>query len=267
MSIVSFSNIDPSVSKLSFVINQKSLYCFIHSKEKELLVFEELVFNSLQSTLMIEEMKDMLEKRSIFKKAFHQTFIEINRGKTPFVLIPNPLYSEDHLEDYFKPIADITHKKLVPQNIDWLDCKLIFSIDQELHRFLQSTLPSAVLGNDLYFILKNLPFIFNKFKKGVLLVKDSTHITLMYCEDLKLHFCNQFEYATGADIAYYTLLVYNEFNLDKNEISLLLAGYTENEAEETEILNHYIAKIEKWDKFIHIPSHTTSAVALLTHTL
>lgn len=70
-------------------------------------------------------------------------------------------------------------------------------------------------------------------------------LSLIYIKDGHLQFVNQYETNSQGDILYYTLLVYDQFELDENEVSLSIATAGQVDPKAIDLLNGYIKKVRR----------------------
>jgi len=91
----------------------------------------------------------------------------------------------------------------------------------------------------------------------------SGFIHVIYLEDKQLHFANVFAYHSSEDFIYFLLAIYNQFQLDREKVKLVLTGEIVKDSVLFQLLYKYIRNIEfgmppahlKWSEYYPFARH------------
>ena len=99
----------------------------------------------------------------------------------------------------------------------------------------------------------------NKLEKGknVFLNVDYNNIILTVIENKKLLFCNRFSFTSSEDFIYYIMFIYNELELNSEEVALNIFGEISPNSPLYEAVNKYIrhSSFGKRPKFLNFSYH------------
>ena len=178
-------------------------------------------------------------------------------------LVPAPLYEESKTEDYLNfnlcrnkglngmknPVAigsEYPYSKdvIAVDRLKQLEAYTVYSVPENIRsalinahtdvRFMHysTSLIESVLSK---FKNQNRSFCLLNFQKKI--------FNVLIVEGNKLRFYNSFSINTKEDMAYYTLFIFEQLNLNPETSELLLSGEIDKNSEHYNILNQYIRNI------------------------
>jgi len=192
--------------------------------------------------------------------------IIIGLPATSLTLIPNSLFSEDHVGSFARFLDVKETEKVFAQTLDDQNT-IIYKTDGDLVRAvekfnLQNTVYTA--RGWIKAIAKSSPPNDNLYLE---IGKDIVHF--LYFSSGSLRFYNTFEFKNEDELAYFTAFVAEELNLKPQQTTLVLSGDVSTDDKNMTRLNDFYTKVELnrlkvLDLPGHIASHKFLALAALS---
>ena len=256
--------------ELSILIGSKSLsIAVIDPLLYRLHVLENYVFEStLKTEQLLVTLEDVFSTNEILKNTFWKT-IKIGLDNNKSTLIPESLFDEEHIVNYFKlncsynPALEYvlhhSHKNAQIVNL--------FAIDKALFEFVKSKYSSrkidfVSLGSLL--IEGVLHFEDNHLEPTIFININNDLASFTIKEGNSLRYFNSFHIADFKDLLYYILFIAEEFEYTQENLRTVLWGNTGNENEYVIALKEYINTVTLGHrpkgvsasyKFTDIPNH------------
>jgi hypothetical protein len=167
-------------------------------------------------------------------------------GNSRFTLIPEALYIESEKESYFNFLHENeTGEVVLSDRIAHLGIYTVYSIPGSCRKEVDKVFPkvafchiSSVLISNIWMNVKNMTGC-----KVFLNLRDG-QFDLLAFEGNQLKYCNTFHFLTAEDIAYYVIFVFEQLNLNPEEVPLALLGNVDKFSPVFELLLRYIRTIE-----------------------
>jgi hypothetical protein len=167
-------------------------------------------------------------------------------GNSRFTLIPEALYIESEKESYFNFLHEqVTGEVVLSDRLGHLGIYSVYSIPGTWRKDVDTVFPkvtlchiSSVLTGNIWMSVKNMT------GQKVFLNLREEQFDLLAFEGNQLKYCNAFHFLTAEDIAYYVIFVFEQLNLNPEEVSLVLLGNVDKFSPVFELLFRYIRGIE-----------------------
>jgi len=167
-------------------------------------------------------------------------------GNSRFTLIPEALFLESEKESYFTFLLEREAGEAVfSDRIEHLGIYTIYSIPGHCGKEMERVFPkltlchiSSVLIGNIWMNVKNMAGrkVFLNLREG--------QFDLLVFEGKQLKYCNAFHFHTPEDIAYYVIFVFEQLNLNPEEIYLTFLGNVDKFSPVFDLLFRYIRNIE-----------------------
>ena len=167
-------------------------------------------------------------------------------GNSRFTLIPETLFLESEKESYFNFLHEREASEAVfSDRLEHLGIYTVYSIPGHCRKEMDKVFPkvtlchiSSVLIGNIWMNVKNIAGrkVFLNLREG--------QFDLLVFEGKQLKYCNAFHFLTPEDITYYVIFVFEQLNLNPEEISLALLGNVEKFSPVFDLLFRYIRNIE-----------------------
>lgn len=213
-------------------------------------------------------LKDELETLKYQDKIFNLAFQNVNVFllNQQFTFIPKQLFDEKDLFSYLANVTPSPSNEIIKREaVCNGEFNNVYVLKIDLQYFLQNTFPNYTIQH----LLTNLV---NRFKgsreeKGnkVFMNFHQKNIQIVYFDDDKLIFANNFQFQTANDAAYFLMLVVNQFKLNPETLKVYLSGHVDIDAELYNTLVRYVRNIsflenaqqhETKSPFNKFPQHT-----------
>lgn len=231
----SFNVKDSLKYNLTFEMGDKTFGYSIRDVEKNKFIALGYFRNSLA---------DMVNSFSWLSGQFHSVKGII--GNSRFTLIPETLFLESEKESYFNFLHEReTGEAVFFDRLEHLGICTVYSISghcrKEMERIFSKVtlchITSVLIGN-IWMNVKNIAGrkVFLNLREG--------QFDLLVFEGKQLKYCNAFHFVTVEDITYYVIFVFEQLNLNPEEISLALLGNVDKFSPVFDLLFRYIRNIE-----------------------
>jgi len=231
----SFNVKDSLKYNLTFEMGDKTFGYSIRDVEKNKFIALGYFRNSLA---------DMVNSFSWLSGQFHSVKGII--GNSRFTLIPETLFLESEKESYFNFLHEQeTGEAVFFDRLEHLGICTVYSISghcrKEMERIFSKVtlchITSVLIGN-IWMNVKNIAGrkVFLNLREG--------QFDLLVFEGKQLKYCNAFHFVTVEDITYYVIFVFEQLNLNPEEISLALLGNVDKFSPVFDLLFRYIRNIE-----------------------
>jgi len=167
-------------------------------------------------------------------------------GNTRFTLIPEALFRESEKERYFNFIHEReSGDRVFSDRIEHLGIHTVYGIPGSVMKELDRVFPKMSLCHVSSVLIGNLWMnVKNKTGQRVFLNLREGQFDLLVFEGNQLKYCNAFHFLTAEDIAYYVIFVFEQLNLNPEEINLTLLGNLDNFSPVFDLLFRYIRHVE-----------------------
>jgi hypothetical protein len=167
-------------------------------------------------------------------------------GNSRFTLIPEALYQEEEKEQYFTFLHDREAGDTVySDRLEHPGIYSVYSIPGHSRREIEAVFRkvntchiSSMLIQNLWVSVKNM-----SGRKVFLNLRDGQFDVLAF-DGGQLIYCNAFHFMTPEDIAYYLIFVFEQLNLNPEEVGLTLLGNIDRYSPVYDLLFRYIRNIE-----------------------
>ncbi|MES2431335.1 MAG: DUF3822 family protein [Bacteroidota bacterium] len=165
------------------------------------------------------EVRNILYNDPLFKEKFEK--IDIIYSFADSVLVPreiiNNVANKDLLELVYGDFADklIRNDQVVPLNI-----QNVYRIPTAVGNVVNNLFPAA----HVHHLYSLLPVMLNLTGNRLSAIFSTTHIIVVLSKDGHLQVMQNFTYQTPEDAAYHLLNTCQSFDVDVNEVNLLLSG-------------------------------------------
>ena len=167
-------------------------------------------------------------------------------GNCKFTLIPEALFMENEKESYFNFLHERESGETVYSDpIEHLGIYSVYSIPGFYRKEMEKVFPkakychiSSVLISNLWMNIKN-----TTGRKVFLNLREEQFDLLVFVGN-ELKYCNAFHFLTAEDIAYYVIFVFEQLDLNPEEIRLVLLGNVDKFSPVYDLLFRYIRNIE-----------------------
>jgi len=167
-------------------------------------------------------------------------------GNSRFTLIPEALFVENEKESYFNFLHEKEPGETVfSDRLGHLEIYTVYGIPGHIRKEIDKVFPnvtlchiSSVLIGNIWMNVKNIAGrkVFLNLREG--------QFDLLVFEGKQLKYCNAFHFSTPEDIVYYVIFVFEQLNLNPEEISLALSGNVDRFSPVFDLLFRYIRNIE-----------------------
>ncbi len=201
----------------------------------------DLIFDDFLNTI-----EEYIKKNELLNRTFKSTKLIWLTDKN--TLIPNSFFKKENLKKYFEfnqkldDLDEIHYKKL-----KYVDACSIFIVPNQIANIFIKQFPDLNFYNQQIPFIEHTLFKYHSESKKVFVNVNDEFIDLSITENGKLLLYNNFVYKTESDMIYFIMYVFDQFNLNTENIELILSGFIDKKASIYSKLKGFISHI-RFDK-------------------
>jgi hypothetical protein len=211
-----------------------------------------------------DNLAHFLEKEELMGYLFRRIRVALPQALA--ALVPNRLFQAEELPTYLSALTDLAEGEVTQADeLSFGDIKVVYQQNVAVADLLRKKFPTARLyGMATPFIEAAARLKTETRENYVVLNIYEGRLQLVHFNEGKALFYNSFPFHSASDVMYYTLLVYEQFQLDPAKVPLLLSGELMESSDIYKMLFRYVADIHftdlpdfiSWNKrFNDLPSH------------
>jgi Protein of unknown function (DUF3822) len=209
---------------LFIIIGMDRFSFLIADGQSNVLVLKSHVFDPKTENI-IESIRAVYISEEQLKAPYRSVKIGLINNENTF--IPDHLFNQNDAEAYLATMIDSrADKNIHTDHLRPLHSYQIYKVDNDLELCLQQYFPESRIFHVMSPLVLGLKQIAShqSGKKVYVYVRSRVaHIFLF--EDHNFLFANSFHFQTDKDFIYFTLLIYNQFQLDTSTVPLYYAGF------------------------------------------
>ncbi len=231
----SFDAKDLQKYDLTFEIGEKTFGYSLRDVEKNKFIALGFYRNHLA---------DLISSLSWLSGQFHSVNGIIGNGR--FTLIPEALYIESEKESYFNFLHEQETGEIILSNrLGHIEICTVYSIPGTCKKDIDKVFPRVTLCHISSILIGNIWMsVKNMTGHKVFLNMREEQFDLLAFEGNQLKYCNAFHFLTAEDVAYYVIFVFEQLNLNPEEVHMVLLGNVDKFSPVFELLLRYIRDIE-----------------------
>lgn len=251
-----FDKRNTTAYQLSILLGMDSLVYFISSADNVALFFKSVHFTSAsdnKANALVKNLGHFLEREELMGYLFRR--IKVALPQALAALVPNRLFKDEELSTYVASLTDLVNgEETKADALSFTDARIVYQQDLEVSTLIRKKMPTARIYNLATPILEASHALATPtLKNYVVLNIHGRTLQLGHFSDGKLQFYNSFSFTSANDVLYYTLLVYDQFQLDPAKIPLFLAGEVMPSSHIYKLIYRFVADIQ----FAPLPSFIT----------
>lgn len=202
----------------------------VDTAESRLLLLEDFVFPSLSSSdELLSALEQLFDDHALLKAGFWKN-VKVAIKNTKFVQVPEPLFVEGSEEEYLRFNAHIDPEK---ESVRWVKNPIpgavtIFAVSKDLESWLASLYPNSNLHifHQSAALIEGVTTVSRERNDSPLYIYvDRFRLHILYAQQGKLIYYNQFVIKQFADYVKYIMLVMKTLNLKQETSDVVLWGY------------------------------------------
>ena len=188
---------------------------------------------------------EFMDSTPWLKGAFHSTRIIIENNKS--TLFPSVFFDPDEKEKYLSFIVEQDGSDLVYfDNMVSLDIISVYSVPGSLTEKLGKYFPGSRIRHISTALIESVWVNYKNLIQGkrVFINVRIDNFDLLVFDGNQLSYFNSFPFQTPEDLAYYVIFVFEQMNLNPEEVGVTLFGKVEKNSPVFDLLFKYIRNIE-----------------------
>ncbi len=244
-----------------------SLVYFISSADDRALFLKTLHYSpgtNGKANAYADNLSHFLEKEELMGYLFRR--IKVALPQPLAALVPNRLFQDEELPTYLAALTDLAEgEETKADELSFGEVKVVFQQNVEAAGILRKKFPTAHLYSMATPFIEAAATLKTDTRENfVVLNIYERRLQLAHFNGGKLLFYNSFPFNSASDVMYYTLLVYEQFQLDPAKVPLILSGEVMESSDIYKMLYRYVVDIHfaelpdfiNWNKkFNDLPSH------------
>ncbi|MDA3953866.1 MAG: DUF3822 family protein [Bacteroidales bacterium] len=239
-------------------------FCILDPVRKKYIAFSHKIFDTdLSFDDYLNTIEEYLAKNDLLNQEYKiSKLIWITNRNT---LIPDSYFKPDNLKKYFEFNQKLDDLDEIHFNkLKYIDAYSIFAIPNQIANIFIKQFPGLKFYNQQTpFINRNL-FKYHSESIKVFVNINDIFIDICLTKNGKLLLYNNFTYKTDPDIIYYIMYVFKQFDLNPENIELILSGLVDKKSSVYSNLKDFIGQV-KFDKLSEDFSYSYTFNKNLSH--
>jgi hypothetical protein len=247
--------VDPKFDKyfsieytLSILIGMDSFFYFIEDSLSNALVLKQIRYQYTDPKPSLQQKELELQRILMTENLLQLPYAQVNicYSTSNFTLIPDEIYSKHQNEAYLRQVTRVNDTQAVAvYYLKMLNLHIVYSVDKVVVDIVKSYFPG---GSHMHIVAPLIMQSHEQCRKkdglqlclhvgnGImgLILFDGGHMKLV----------NTFPYKSDLDFMYYTLMVYDQFNLDPKEVPVYITGRSNKKTSTYDQMSKYVRHIE-----------------------
>lgn len=233
--------------KLSIQVSLNGLsFCILNTGTNCITTNYSIAFNSkVNPTILLEKLKNELSSNEKLQLDFSSVSVIHNNELA--TLVPNELFTKDHLADYLKFNAAILQTDYITfDQIDELDAKNVYVPFINVNNYIFEQFGSFEFYHQHTLLLSYfVPRAFKNIEASVYINIGQDLFEMLAYENKKLTFINKFEFYTKEDFIYYIMFSLEQLDLDPEKVAVYITGLNNENKEFFDIAYQYIRNVSE----------------------
>ncbi len=251
-----YLSIQLSLNGLSFCVQdqvRKKYIAFSHKKFNKELSFDDYL-NAIEDYIAQNELLNQEYKIS--------KLVWLTNKNT---LIPESYFDTNNLKKYFEFNQRLEDLDEIHYNkINNIDAYSVFVIPSQIANiFIKQFTELKIYNQQTPFINRNI-FKYQSESVKMFANLNDSFIDICLCQNGKLLLYNNFTYKSDADIIYYIMFIYKQFDLNPENNELILSGLFDKKSTVISNLRNFIGQV-KFDKLSEDFSYSYTFKKIPTH--
>jgi hypothetical protein len=195
-----------------------------------------------------DELQALMHQDKMLQLSFKT--VKISLLHQAFTFVPTELYESHNEASYLQKVsANTSNEMICHDDLKYLSIKNIYALKFDLQRFIKETFPNVEIFHSISHLVNNLsPLVVNEnLKKKLFMNFHQKQVQIILFEGKNLLFANNFQFQTGNDVAYFLMLVVNQFKLNPEIIEVILSGQIEKDTEVYNTIFRYVRNLSFLD--------------------
>ncbi len=202
----------------------------VDTVDNRLLLLEDFVFPSLASQEdLLSTLEQLFDDHALLKAAFWKN-VKVSVKNNKYIQVPEPLFVDDARDEYLRFNAQTNTRS---ESTHWTKSKLtravtVFSVSRELENWLKALYPNTTLHflHQSAALIEGVTAISQQRKDTPLFIfVDRFRLHVVYAEQGRLVYYNQFVIKQFAEYVKYIMLVIKTLNLKQESSEVIMWGY------------------------------------------
>ena len=221
-------------------------FSFLNADSNKYLAFESYTIKEIDDYEELAiELGNLFDQLDLIKRRFSRVNILFEGEKS--TLVPQALFNEDSLGDYFKFSYKLNHDEEIRfDKLSNLEAYTVYAFPKPLHELIKARFINYNIVHSRSSLIESLLIKYKnqEIDDRVYVNVRPSYIDILYFNNSKLLFSNTFKYKTIEDFAYFLLNSLEQLKLNPETIDVFLMGEFDKSSQIYELLYKYIRNIE-----------------------
>ncbi|MEL6719101.1 MAG: DUF3822 family protein [Bacteroidota bacterium] len=236
-----FSQKSANKYELSILIGMDSFLYLVFDQNRHILLLKEYDLEAANS-LQGERILKLFEEDRLLKLLYSTVKVAFLGQKQIFV--PNRLYHPDQKRIYLNHVANLSVSEVVKSDdLSLLRAQNIYSADRAVLNLMQQMFPRAKYYHSTSALYLGYRQHCEQGKGNVFLNLRDQYLQLFFFQDRELLYTNAFQIENPDDLVYYTMMLFQQFNLSGNSQKVQVTGDFPENSDYHRKLSRYVKQI------------------------
>lgn len=241
---VKTTNTTKIFKKLSIQVNLNGLsFCILDTHQNTITHYLQIPFETKATpTSLLDKLSNAFNSNEMLQDNFEA--VNIIHDNELATLVPDSLFSEEHLADYLKFNSGILQTDYITHDsIDELNVKNVYIPFININNFIFEQFGAFEYHHANTILLKRLLPTMMRSDELLVVYVSKHHFEILSFKNKKLQLINRFEHHSKEDFIYYLLFTMEQLQLDPEAAEIVLLGIDSEEHPLFKIAYTYIRNV------------------------
>ncbi len=236
---------------INILVGTTSLYYMVSDAQHQVLALRSYHYDTRRDFSLRNGIQEIFFEDELLHAPFRSAKVAFSSRH--FTLVPNDFFNANCLPNYLNAIAHLNNEEIVDyDDIKDMDFKNVYSLEEAFTTIIDGALPNITTFHSLSVLIQGFRVVAGVLSgKQIFMNVRDNQIQILFFEAKSLIFVNSYYFKTSEDVIYYLLMVYEQFELDPQQIPLSIAGFLTMDSEIYRLIYRYIGHIS----FIGAPAY------------
>jgi len=259
-----FSQKNANKYELSILIGVDSFLYLVFNQQRHILLLKEYILGA-ENSLQGERILKLFDEDRLLKLPYVTVKVAFLGRKQIFV--PNRLYHPDQKRIYLNHVASLSVSEVVKSDdLSLLRAQNIYSTDRAVLNLMQQMYPRAKYYHSTSALYLGYRQHCEQGKGNVFINIRDQYLQLFFFQERELLYSNAFQIENADDLVYYTMMLFQQFNLSGATQKVQVTGDFPENSDYHRTLSRYVKQIYAITEFPNYQHSEVTRNQLSNHT-
>ena len=221
-------------------------FCILDAERHKYISLASYTFQRNIKAGLIDQIEQVIESNDLLKEKFKSSRVIVE--SPDFTFIPEPLFEKEKASLYleFNNNVESDNTQIFSDKLINLEAYNVYAVPNMLVDAWQTYFPEAAVSHFLSSLIESLLIRYKNIpvENRLFAYVRSHYFDIVFIDGNRLKYCNSFMYRSKEDLAYFLIFVFEQLQLNPENVCLKLMGEIVKASVSFDFLYRYIRNID-----------------------